>query len=68
MNEEDGEIMRDAWDDWREDGKREGKREGIVQIILNMYKKHFSIEQIVTATNYSEEQIREIIGKSEVNK
>lgn len=64
MNEEDGEIMRDAWDDWREDGKREG----IVQIILNMYKKHFSIEQIVTATNYSEEQIREIIGKSEVNK
>ena len=56
--------MRDAWDDWREDGKREG----IVQIILNMYKKHFSIEQIVTATNYSEEQIREIIGKSEVNK
>ena len=43
-------------------GRSEGRSEGRADIILKMYKKGYSLEQIMDVTDMSEAEIKIIIG------
>lgn len=67
----EGDNMRDAWDDWREDGRQEGitegKREEKEHIILNMYKNNIPMATIIACTECTEEEIKEVIERNMVS-
>jgi predicted transposase/invertase (TIGR01784 family) len=47
-------------------GRIEGERQGKAEIILNMHKNNFTLEQIALATAKTPEEVEEIIKKSEL--
>jgi predicted transposase/invertase (TIGR01784 family) len=52
---------RDAWEDGREQGREEGREEDRKQIILKMYYKGYTLEQIADITDKQVEEVRTII-------
>ena len=44
-------------EEFRQNGLREGREEGIIQTIMNMLKKNYSIEEISDITGKTPEEI-----------
>ncbi|MCM1157958.1 MAG: hypothetical protein NC300_10710 [Bacteroidales bacterium] len=57
--------LEEGWEKGREEGRREGQKEGQKsgeeRVILQMYEKGFSIEQIADITDKTTAEIREIL-------
>lgn len=49
----------------RLEGKLEGRLEGIRSVIIQMYRKGFTLSQIAAATDMDENEIQQIIDKEQ---
>ena len=49
----------------RNQGRAEGRLEGIRSVIIQMYRKGFTLSQIAAATDMEEDEIKQIIDKEQ---
>lgn len=49
----------------RAEGRLEGRLEGIRSVIIQMYRKGFTLSQIAAATDMEENEIQQIIDKEQ---
>lgn len=49
----------------RNQGRAEGRLEGIRSVIIQMYRKGFTLSQIAAATDMDENEIQHIINKEQ---
>ncbi len=49
----------------RNQGRAEGRLEGIRSVIIQMYRKGFTLSQIAAATDMEENEIQQIIDKEQ---
>lgn len=49
----------------RNQGRAEGRLEGIRSVIIQMYRKGFTLSQIAAATDMDENEIQQIINKEQ---
>lgn len=49
----------------RAEGRLEGRLEGIRSVIIQMYRKGFTLSQIAAATDMDENEIQQIIDKEQ---
>lgn len=60
-----GQVLEHEAKTIRNQGRAEGRLEGIRSVIIQMYRKGFTLSQIAAATDKEEEEIRQIIEKEQ---
>lgn len=54
------ELMQDHWNEGKEEGREEGREESRQNIVLNMLKKGFQIEQICDIVECDPDMVLEL--------
>lgn len=60
-----GQVLKYEAKTIRNQGRAEGRLEGIRSVIIQMYRKGFTLSQIAAATDMDENEIQQIINKEQ---
>jgi predicted transposase/invertase (TIGR01784 family) len=58
-------VYQEAEQEGKEKGLKQGRQEGIRQVAINLLKAGMAVEQVVTLTNLSIEEVRQLQVDSE---